>query len=77
MWAALACHGVAEGERNATAARLAGRLLAHGLGGAETFGLLEAWDAQRNRPPLGSAEVERVVASIAERELRKLRGTAA
>ena len=76
-WASLVLEGVREGERNATAARLAGRCLRLGLDPAEVFGLLGAWDADRNRPPLGAEEILRVVRSIAAREARRLRDGAA
>lgn len=62
--------GVAEGERNASAAVLAGHYLAMGLPGPEVGILLKAWN-QRNTPPLADEEIERVVVSIARRELLK------
>jgi len=76
-WTALAGHGVSEGARNTEAASYAGRLLGRGLGVLETFYLLEAWNAVRNRPPLPADELEGVVESIARKENRKHRRAAA
>lgn len=60
-----------EGERNDRLTRLAGHLLAHGLDPGVVLGLVLAVDTTRCTPALGSAEVERIVASIAGREARK------
>ena len=76
-WARLVNGGAPLGERNNATARLAGHLLARGVDPHVTLGLLVAWDAKRNRPPLGEAEVTKTVASIVRREARKLAGGAA
>jgi hypothetical protein len=70
-WRALAAGGARAGERNARAAQLAGHLLARGVDPFVTLELVLAWDAQRNRPPLGGDEVVRVVRSIASKEAAK------
>jgi len=62
--------GVAEGERNDTAARLAGRYLTMGLAEHEVLVMLQAWN-QRNRPPLTGGELQKVVRSISRREQLK------
>jgi hypothetical protein len=72
-WRELAASGRSEGSRNDSAARLAGHLLAHAVDPYVTLHLLEAWDAHRNQPPLGSREIMRVVESIATREARRVR----
>jgi hypothetical protein len=62
--------GVPEGQRDATAAKLAGRLLRVGLPTEEVQEILLGW-ALRNEErshPWGEADVARVVASIAARE---------
>ena len=72
--------GVAEGDRNESAAAWIGRLLA---GVADVFGqpaVLTAWDATRgwnrgNRPPLDEDELRRTFDSILARERRKRSGT--
>lgn len=70
-WRELVANGVPEGERNSSVAALAGHLLAHRIDGRVCLGLLTAWDMVRNRPPLGPAEVEKTMLSIAQRELSK------
>jgi len=65
--------GVAEGERNAALARLVGHLLRRDVDAELVAGLAQLVNA-RNRPPLACAEVERVVESIAGRELRRRNG---
>jgi len=56
-------HGVAEGERNDTLARLVGRWCGKGLDPDEIFELALAWN-DKNRPPLPQSEVRRTVQSI-------------
>jgi hypothetical protein len=75
-WLTIARDGVAAGSRNLTTASLAGHLLrlSPSLDPQVALELIVAWDAQRNRPPLGRAEVVRVVESIARKELRRRRG---
>lgn len=67
-WRALLRDGVAEGERNASLASLAGHLLRHDVDPGEVLELLLAWNRQRCRPPLSDAEVAAVVHSIARRD---------
>lgn len=64
-WRRLAREGVAEGERNATLASLAGHLLWHGVDAEVALELLLAWNRSRCRPPLPDEEVAGVVQSIA------------
>lgn len=72
-WRELATGGAAKGARNDSAARLAGHLLARGVDYFVCLELVCAWNRRRNRPPLPDDEVARVVRSIAQRELEKLR----
>jgi putative DNA primase/helicase len=58
--------GVPEGQRNDTAARLAGRYLRKGMNEAEVVNLLRLWNTQ-NIPPLDDRELVTVVQSIANR----------
>jgi AAA domain/Bifunctional DNA primase/polymerase, N-terminal/Primase C terminal 1 (PriCT-1) len=62
--------GVGKGERNATAARLAGRYIYKGLNAEETFHLLRPWAATCS-PPFPDAELRSVVFSIARKEQEK------
>jgi hypothetical protein len=73
-WRKLA-QGVAEGERNASAARLAGYLLRRRVDAVVALELLQSWNATRCTPPLPENEVAKIVDSIAGREL--IRGGAA
>lgn len=76
-WASIVRYGAKHGERNVTTARLAGhRLTRRSLDPAVALALIETWDAQRNRPPLGPIEIGKIVRSIATREARKLEGGA-
>jgi hypothetical protein len=70
-WRELVCAGVGEGERNATITRLAGYLLRHHIDPLVACELLKAWNASRCRPPLEDAELEKIVDSIAGRELKR------
>lgn len=65
--------GLPEGERNAGLARLVGHLLNRDVD-ARLVAELAHLVAARFRPPLEAAEVDRVVASIAGREVRRRAG---
>jgi len=71
QWRSVISLGAGEGARNATIASLAGRLLRSGVDDMVALELLLAWNEARCRPPLGYAEVERTVASIARAEARR------
>lgn len=62
--------GVPEGQRDATAARLAGRYLRMRLPESEVLELLRAWN-MRNRPPLEDAALRKVVTSITKADSRQ------
>ena len=70
-WRRIARHGVAEGERNSTAAALAGHLLFHGVDPVVVRELLLAWNEARCRPPLPDAEVAAVVRNVTRLRDRK------
>ena len=65
---------MAEGRRNATAARLAGYLLRRWVDPQLALALVAAWNRTHCQPPLGEDEVARVVDSVAGRELRRRQG---
>jgi Bifunctional DNA primase/polymerase, N-terminal/Primase C terminal 1 (PriCT-1) len=72
-WRALAEGTFGEGERNDVLTRFAGHLLSNPLNDFVVIHtLLQAWNLQHCRPPLPANEVENTVASIAERELKKV-----
>lgn len=65
--------GAREGTRNTSAAALAGALIRYGMTASETLDLLLGWNATRCAVPLPDEEVRRVVQSIVEREIARLR----
>jgi hypothetical protein len=69
-WRAL-IQGVAEGARNCSTARLAGHLLRHHIDPLVVLDLLQCWNAARCAPPLPQKDIERIVDSIAARELQR------
>jgi hypothetical protein len=73
-WRKLVCAGVGEGRRNETVTRLAGYLLRHHVDPLVAQELLKAWNTSRCEPPLEAAELDKIVDSIAGRELKR-RGT--
>jgi hypothetical protein len=69
-WIALVHHGLPQGQRNAGLARIVGHLLARDVD-ARLVGELAHLVNTRSRPPLSAGEVDRVVSSIAGREIRR------
>jgi Bifunctional DNA primase/polymerase, N-terminal/Primase C terminal 1 (PriCT-1) len=77
-WRELISAGVDEGARDCSAAKLAGHLLRRFIDPFVVLELIKAWNSTRCRPPLAESDIERIVASIATREIerRKLFGHA-
>jgi hypothetical protein len=73
-WRTLVAGGVVEGQRDCTVAKLAGLLLRRFVDPIVTLELLQAWNATRCSPPLPPKDIERIVDSIAGRELRRRGG---
>ncbi len=69
-WVAMVRDGIPEGARNANLARLVGHLLARNVDARLVLELARLVNT-RGRPPLDPREVDRVVASIAGREVRR------
>ena len=69
-WRALIA-GVAEGARDCSVTKLAGHLLRRHVNPFVALGLLQAWNAANCTPPLPDADIERIVNSIAGKELRR------
>ena len=67
--------GVAEGARDFSTARIAGYLLRRQVDPFVALGLLQSWNATNCTPPLPPRDIERIVNSIAGRELKR-RGAA-
>jgi hypothetical protein len=72
-WRTLAA-GVSEGQRDCTIARMAGMLLRRFVDPIVALELLQAWNSMRCSPPLPPEDVERIINSIAGRELRRRGG---
>ena len=67
----LAAAAIPEGERNATLTSIAGKLLATKLSPILAADLLECVNVTRCVPPLAQGEVEKIIVSVAKREMRK------
>ena len=65
--------GVGEGERNTSAASLAGYLLRHGISAPVAYELMILWN-ERNSPPESVEVIETTFHSILNAELKRLRG---
>ena len=63
--------GVPEGRRDATLARITGYLLRHHIDPVFAAGLVQIFNATRCLPPLPDEDVERIVNSIAGKELKR------
>ncbi len=70
-WVETLRDGAGEGERNTTAAALAGYLFRCGVGPDETLGILRCVNDSRFKPPLGERELRGVLESICKAELRR------
>ena len=67
--------GVDEGQRDNAATRLCGYFLRHHVDALLVLEMLQLWNAARCRPPLPMEDIERIVNSISDKELRR-RGNA-
>ncbi len=74
-WVETLRNGAAEGERNNTAAALAGYLFRRDVLPAEALEILRCVNDSRFKPPLDEGELEAVFESIAKAELKR-RGAA-
>jgi len=74
-WVAMLAAGIPDGQRNHALTSLIGHMLAHDIDVHLAAHLLHLVNKSACRPPLDATEVEKIVASIAGRELRKRRGT--
>ena len=70
-WRAMMAEGVPEGRRDATLARITGYLLRHHIDPVFAAGLVQIFNATRCLPPLPDEDVERIVNSIACKELKR------
>jgi hypothetical protein len=70
-WWDLVREGVAEGQRNTTATRIAGHLLRRYVDPVVVLELMLGWGATRCTPPLPPDEITQIVNSVAGRELAR------
>jgi hypothetical protein len=75
-WRELVTNGVGEGARDSTIARLAGHLLRRRIDPFVTLELLQVWNTTRCAPPLPQKDIERIIGSIAGKELQRRLGNA-
>ena len=68
-WRDLVIDGVEEGQRDITVTRLCGHLLRRYVDPFITLEILQLWNEAHCRPPLPRHDIERIVASIAGREI--------
>jgi hypothetical protein len=73
-WRTLIRDGVGHGARDCTVARLAGYLLRRRIDPMVVLGLMQSWNATSCAPPLPTADIDRIVDSIAGRELARRAG---
>jgi hypothetical protein len=70
-WQQLFASDIPEGQRDCTLTRMAGKLLRHCVNAADVLGIMQSINIAHCRPPLASGDIERIVESIAGRELRR------
>jgi len=73
-WRALANGDVEEGQRDITVTRLCGHFLRHFIDPFITLEILQLWNKAHCRPPLPQHDIERIVASIAGKEIHRRYG---
>jgi hypothetical protein len=71
VWRGLVSSGVVEGQRNSSAARVAGYLLRRFVDPIVVLELVQNWNAMRCSPPLPPDEIITIVNSICGRELAR------
>jgi Bifunctional DNA primase/polymerase, N-terminal/Primase C terminal 1 (PriCT-1) len=70
-WQQLFTSDIPEGQRDCTLTKMAGKLLRHCVNAADVLGIMQSINAARCRPPLPPEDIERIVESIAKRELKR------
>jgi Bifunctional DNA primase/polymerase, N-terminal/Primase C terminal 1 (PriCT-1) len=70
-WQQLFTSDIPEGQRDCTLTRMTGKLLRHCINVADVLGIMQSINAARCRPPLPLEDIERIVESIAGRELKR------
>jgi hypothetical protein len=70
-WQQLFTSDIPEGQRDCTLTRMTGKLLRHCVNAADVLGIMQSINIARCKPPLPPEDIERIVESIAERELKR------
>jgi hypothetical protein len=73
IWRELLAGGIDAGARDCTVARITGYLLSRRVDPFVTHKLLQSWNATDCRPALPQHDIERIVNSIAGKELKRRR----
>jgi hypothetical protein len=76
QWRTLMEAGVDEGQRDTAATRLCGYFLRHRVDPLVVLEMMHLWNAARCRPPLPPGDIERIVESIAGKEIKRRYGYA-
>jgi replicative DNA helicase len=71
LYSGLLRNGAMDGNRNDSATRLAGHLLAKGLTEHEAWELLRIWNSTKNKPPLAEDELRKTFQSVSRLESKK------
>lgn len=72
VWVSMLRGGIPEGQRDDSLTRLIGHWIGHGIDVYELAELAYLADAHCCRPPLGRAQVDRILDSIISRDLRRM-----
>jgi hypothetical protein len=70
-WQQLFTSDIPKGQRDCTLTRMTGKLLRHCVNAADVLGIMQSINVARCKPPLPPEDIERIVESIAERELKR------
>jgi hypothetical protein len=70
-WQQLFTSDIPEGQRDCTLTKMTGKLLRHCVNAADVLGIMQSINTARCKPPLPPEDIERIVDSIAGRELKR------
>ena len=70
-WREIVAADIPNGQRDCTLTKIAGKLLSRRVDAVFVLGLMHCVNIARCKPPLPPEDIERIVSSIAQRELRK------
>jgi bifunctional DNA primase/polymerase-like protein/primase-like protein len=70
-WQQLFSSDIPDGQRDCTLTKMAGKLLRYQVNAADVLGIIHSINVARCKPPLPAEDIERIVESIAARELKR------